>query len=221
MPDLIMFRKTSLTGGGATAVDGISATSLVGEELCFTTVAEVDSIYRMNATSAATADGINIIIPVVGTVGDKRWIRQKRHFATIVSEEVTFTETTGAGVYTGSVFVPAGATLIDIQVQSTTLWNTTTSATMIVGDGADPNGFYDAIDLKATDLLVDEVIRFGSTGGKEGAYIVVATGELNSYSATARTITGSITTVGAAGSAGRTRMLVIYALPTVTTATKA
>jgi len=134
--------------------------------------------------------------------------------------EVTFTETTGAGTYTGSVTIPAGSTLIDIQVQSTALWDTHTSATMIVGDADDPNGFYDAIDLKATDLEIDEIIRFGSTGGKEGAFINTTTGELNSYDAAARVISGVVTTVGATGSAGRTRMLVIYVTPVASAATK-
>jgi len=134
--------------------------------------------------------------------------------------EVTFTEKTGAGVYTGSVVLPTGSTLIDVQVQSTALWDTATSATMKVGDAADDDGFYTGIDLKATDLIVGEVIRFESPGGKQGAYIVTATGELNSYSANARTISGVITTVGATGSAGRTRMLVIYVTPIATVATK-
>jgi len=133
--------------------------------------------------------------------------------------ECTFTED-GAGTYTGTITMPAGSTLIDIQVQNTALWDAATSAVMDVGDGDDADGFYAAIDLKATDLLVAEVIRFGSTGGKEGAYIVNATGELNSYSATARNIIGVITSVGA-GTAGRTRMLVIYCTPTATAATKA
>lgn len=140
--------------------------------------------------------------------------------STIRCAEVTFTESTGAGTYTGSVTIPAGSTLIDIQVQSTALWDTATSATMIVGDADDDNGFYDAIDLKATDLVVDEIIRFSSTGGKEGAYIVTLTGELNSYDAAARVITGKITTVGSTGSAGRTRMLVLYVTPVATVSVK-
>jgi hypothetical protein len=74
--DLLMFKRTTLTGGGATAVDGISATALVGGELCWACVSDVLHLYQLNATSAAAADGVNIIIPVVGTVGDKRWILQ-------------------------------------------------------------------------------------------------------------------------------------------------
>ena len=139
-----------------------------------------------------------------------------------VAEEVTFTETTGAGTYTGSVTVPAGATIIDIKVISTALWTATTSAAMDVGDVTDPNGWFAAIDLKATDLLVGEEINFIQTGGKEGAYLSLTTGARSAaYSASARVVSGIITTVGAAGNAGRTRMMVIYVLPTAVAATKA
>lgn len=138
----------------------------------------------------------------------------------VESHEVTFTETTGAGTYTGAVSVPAGATILDIIVNAVALWDTTTSATMIVGDGTDPDGYFTGVNLKATDLLAGESISFALAGGKAGAYI--ANSQVSPrYSASARTITGSITTVGAAGSAGRTRMVVIFAMPTPSAATKA
>ena len=138
----------------------------------------------------------------------------------VEAHEVTFTETTGAGTYTGAVSVPAGATILDIIVNAVALWDTTTSATMIVGDGTDPDGYCPGVNLKATDLLAGESISFESAGGKAGAYI--ANSQVSPrYSASARTITGSITTVGAAGSAGRTRMVVIFAMPTPSAATKA
>lgn len=140
----------------------------------------------------------------------------------VVAEEVTFTETTGAGTYTGSVNVPAGATIIDIKVRSTALWDTATSATMKVGDAADDDGWFTGINLKATDLLVGEEINFVQTGGKEGAYLNTTTGARSAaYNAAAVVISGIVTTVGASGSAGRTRMVVIYAVPTAVAATKA
>lgn len=130
----------------------------------------------------------------------------------VVSKEVTFTETAGAGTYTGSVDIPAGATILDIQVHGVALWNASGAVTMIVGDAANDDGFFTGIDMKATDLLAGEVIRFGSTGGKEGAYLVTATGFLSPvYSASARVISGIISAAGTAGTTGRTRMLVIYA----------
>lgn len=126
--------------------------------------------------------------------------------------EVLITETTGAGVYTASVEVPAGAWLIDVVLQALALWAATTSATAIVGDNVDPNGFYDAVDMKATDLTVGQSLSFAQQGGKAGAYLP-STHVVGMYSAAARTITAEITTVGAAGNAGRTRLLVLYAVP--------
>jgi len=132
--------------------------------------------------------------------------------------EVTFTETAGAGVYTGSVTIPAGATIDDIIVNGVALWDTGTSATLKVGDVADDDGYYTAVNLKATDLLAGESISFALAGGKAGAYI--ANSQVSPrYSATARVISGIVTTVGT-GTAGRTRMVVIYTIPTATAATK-
>lgn len=130
----------------------------------------------------------------------------------IVVEERTFTETAGAGVYTGSVTVPAGATLLDIIVNGVALWDNAGTAAMDVGDGTDPNGYYAGINVKATDLLAGESISFALAGGKAGAYI--ANSQVSPrYSATERTISGVITTSSTGGTAGRTRMLVVYALP--------
>jgi len=141
----------------------------------------------------------------------------------ILFEEVTFTEAGAAGVYTGSVTVPGNSWLLDIKIFNTIYWTAGTSAAMIVGDVADPNGWYDDINLKATDIVDTsggnaECIDFNNAGGQEGAYLVVATGERAlMYAATARVITGEVTTVGATGNAGRTRMLVIFTDPTVPT----
>jgi hypothetical protein len=125
--------------------------------------------------------------------------------------ERTFTETAGAGVYTGSVSVPAGATLLDIIINGVAVWNPATSARLKVGD-TDDDGFYTGVDLMATDLLAGESLSFALAGGKAGAYI--ANSQVSPrYSATARTINGIITVVGGSGSTGRTRMTVVYHLP--------
>jgi hypothetical protein len=134
-------------------------------------------------------------------------------------KEVTFTQTSGNGTYTGSVAVPAGATILDIKARSTALW-TGTSATMDVGDATDPDGWFAAINLVATDLLVGEEVNFVQTGGKEGAYLNTAAGLRSAaYSASARVISGIVTQVGT-GTAGRTRLMVVYVLPTASAATK-
>lgn len=139
-----------------------------------------------------------------------------------VSSTVTFTETTGAGVYTGTVNIPAGAVVSDVIVSGVSLWTATTSATMKVGDATDDDGYFTGVNLKATDLLAGEDLSFALAGGKAGAYI--AGSQANSrYNASARTITGIVTTVGAAGAAGVTRMTVLWNVPTteeITAATK-
>lgn len=134
----------------------------------------------------------------------------------IVAEERTFTEIGGALTYTASVALPAGATLLDIIINGVALWDNAGAVTMKVGD-TDDDGYYTAINLKATDLLAGESLSFALAGGKAGAYI--ANSQVSPrYAVAARTISGIITAASTGGSTGRTRMTVIYALPGVSTA---
>ncbi|QDV26345.1 hypothetical protein [Aureliella helgolandensis] len=125
--------------------------------------------------------------------------------AGIVCEELTFEETAGAGTYTGSVPLPAGATIHDILVNGVALWNASGAVTLKVGDAADDDGFFTGVNLKATDLLAGESLSFALAGGKAGAYI--ANSQVTPrYSPAARTINAIVTAAGTAGTAGRTRV---------------
>ena len=131
--------------------------------------------------------------------------------------EVTFTETSGAGTYTGSVAIPAGATILDIIINGVALWNNAGACTLKVGDVADDDGYFTGVDLKATDLLAGESLSFALAGGKAGAYI--ANSQVSPrYSASARTISGIITTASTGGSTGRTRMTVVWTVAAPATA---
>lgn len=136
----------------------------------------------------------------------------------IVSERLSLTETTGAGVYTATVNVPSGALILDIKLWSTVLWTAATSATGKIGDVATDNGWFTGINLKATDLLVGEEINFIQTGGKEGTYLSLSTGARSAAYGAARAVSCIVTTVGASGSAGRSFFEVIYSLPPIATA---
>jgi hypothetical protein len=137
--------------------------------------------------------------------------------AEVHAQEITFTETGGALTYTGSVTIPAGSTILDIIVNGVALWDNSGAVTMKVGDVADDDGYFTAVNLKATDLLAGESISFESAGGKAGAYI--ANSQVSPrYSASQRVISGIITTASTGGSAGRTRMTVIWVEPAVTSA---
>lgn len=133
--------------------------------------------------------------------------------AVVQSVEVEFREN-GAGTYTGSVTIPANATLLDVLVHAVALWTAATSATMIVGDATvDDDGIYTAVNLKAADLLAGESLSFAQSGGKQGADNTGAnTHWSRRYSPIERNITGKIISVGA-GTAGRTRMTVVYTMP--------
>jgi len=75
MPDLVVYKKLALTGGGATALDGINGAALVGDELAFVTVSDVIYHYILNATSGAAESSPSIIAPDANP-GNKRWILQ-------------------------------------------------------------------------------------------------------------------------------------------------
>jgi hypothetical protein len=138
---------------------------------------------------------------------------------------VDFVETAGAGTYTGAIAIPAGATLLDVIVHASAVWDPVTSAVLDVGDDDDPDGIYAAVDLMATDLAAGQSLSFAQAGGKAGAYNVGTNSHwTNRYKATARTLSAVVVVVGASGTTGRTRMTVVYQLPPeadVITATKA
>lgn len=67
--------KTTLIGGGATALDSIDGAGLVDGDIAFVAVSGILYVYRLNSTSGATDDGLNVIAPDANA-GDKRWILQ-------------------------------------------------------------------------------------------------------------------------------------------------
>ena len=68
---------TALTGGVAGCLDYFDGNTLNNKDQAFGTVLAINTfgVYALNATSGATADGVNIIIPATNP-GAKRWILQ-------------------------------------------------------------------------------------------------------------------------------------------------
>lgn len=135
-----------------------------------------------------------------------------------VTQEVTFTETSGAGTYTGTMVLPAGSRIIDIGCDGIALWNSAGACALVVGDAGSANGFFTSTNLKATDLLAGEINNIEHPGGLAGTYI--ASEQRVLYSATARSIIAVVTQASGTGTAGRTRVYVTYAVPTAVAATK-
>ena len=140
----------------------------------------------------------------------------------VVCEEILFTEAGGALTYTGTVLVPAGATVLDVIVRNTVVWTNGTSASLTVGDDDDADGYITATDVKSAPAADTNGAAAGystrlSLGAGAGAY----KGGGGKYCAAAKTITATITTGAGAQTAGRTRVLVEYAIPSTRAATSA
>lgn len=139
----------------------------------------------------------------------------------MVTKIVPFIENATNTSHVGTVPIPAGATLHSIKVMSSVLW-TGGTATMKVGDTADDDGYFIGVDLKATDLLVGEVLDTQSStlwGGKEGAYLVAASGRrgptttnFGMYYGGGSNVVGTVTVGTPATTAGRTFMIVSYSV---------
>ncbi len=137
----------------------------------------------------------------------------------VESQEVFFTENATNTVHTGNITIPAGATILDITVHSVALW-TATSASLEVGVVSDDDdGFFTAVDLKATDLLAGESINLGKTGGVHGAYFITDEWE-HLYNVSSRVVRCTIAVGTPATTAGRTRVVVTYVVPTSVAATE-
>lgn len=73
MANLMVYKKTLLSGGTSDALDYIDGNSLVGGELAFVhTAAKELYIYQLNVTSAQAESSPDIIAPD-NNAGDKRW----------------------------------------------------------------------------------------------------------------------------------------------------
>lgn len=130
----------------------------------------------------------------------------------------------GAGTYVADFVIPAGSEIYDVVVTAEALWTAATSAALTVGEVASAAGFVSSVSLKAVDLLAGESISLASTqtrGGTVGAYTVVGTSTHVGprYSAAERIVTATVASVGA-GTAGRTRVSVLFFGPQSTDITQ-
>lgn len=130
-----------------------------------------------------------------------------------------------AGVYTADIKIPAYAVVYDIIVHNEELWTAGTSATLEAGmytdsDGSistaeDADGFYAAVNVKATDLTKGQSLSFNRAGGKGGASLTedTSTHYLNIVGDDDRWLRVKVTTVGTVGTAGETYVYALYGVP--------
>ncbi len=127
-------------------------------------------------------------------------------------------EADGEGTYTAEVTIPAGAVVLDVRWMNSVLWDNATSAGLKVGDGNDDDGYFTGVDLKSAPVA--DVNGAGGISSFKGDTGAGAFGGLSVSYPTGGTISAVVTTVGA-GSAGRSKLVVLLANPVAVTVTKA
>lgn len=136
-----------------------------------------------------------------------------------------------AGVYTADFVIPAYAVILDVIVHNEAVWDAGTNALMTVGlyessggtigDVIDADEIFTSTSLKATDLTAGQSISFLRAGGVGGGFITEGTNThwLDAMDASERQIRVAVTTTGTVGTAGKTYVYVLYAIPEMDAAT--
>lgn len=160
-------------------------------------------------TTATVSAGASIVSPVVtgnaGTGG-------------IFWKQCLFTENATSTTHTATFVLPAGSALYDIVVIPQVLW-TGGTASLSVGDANAATGWFNAFDLKATDLVLGERLQANSSsywGAKNGAYLDATAGRfgqqstnvIGGYCPTAYSVIAVVTVGTPATTVGRTRVYV-------------
>ncbi len=207
LPDRDYTRTGATDTGGTYASPTITSPAITGT----TTIGAGATITSPTITGATISAGASIVSPVVtGDAGT----------GTIFAKTVLFTEDATSTIHTGTVVIPAGAILLDIIVTPQVLW-TDSSAVFTCGDANSANGWFTSCNLNATDLILGERLRAAdslSWGGVNGAYLVAATGRfgqqstnmISGFCPTVYSVIGVVTVTTPSGTAGRTRMTVLW-----------
>lgn len=214
-----------VASGGEIDVESGASLKLAGTAIT-STAAELNILDTVTSTAAE----LNILDGVTATAVELNktdGIAASAYLA--VTDGVSFTEDGSGTSYTGTVEIPAGAVVHDVCFTTTVLWDGT-SASLTVGDDDAASGWFTATDLKATDLVVGEVLCAaddGTWGGNNGAYLTAAgrrgrvTAGVDSgwYYGAASEVIFLVTPGAADGSAGRSFGWVTYSVPTFTAST--
>lgn len=141
----------------------------------------------------------------------------------VVAQEAAFTQVAGNKTHTATFTIPAGATILDVIVTNTAVWDSGTTAVLNIGTSGDPDSFFAAVDLK-TVPAAGKSINFAHPGASNGGASVpeidggagnTQLGATNAflYKATAQTVTAVVVDTNVSGAAGRTRVTILYSLP--------
>ena len=136
--------------------------------------------------------------------------------------ETLFTQTAATATHTATFPIPAGATILDIWVTNSVVWNSGTTAVLNIGL-VDTDCFFAAIDLKtvpAAGKSMNLAFPGASNGGASVPEIDAGAGNTQLgatnglfYNAAAQSLTAVVVDTNVSGTNGRTRVTVLYSLP--------
>lgn len=175
-----------------------------------TLLAESGSTVDLSASTVTAPTGQTLISPVItGSAGT----------GFRIVKQALFTEDATSLTHTATFTIPAGALLVDIWAVPQVLW-TGGTAKLDVGDAGSATGYFNALDLKATDLVLGERLQASNAnnwGGKNGAYLTTAgrfglqaTNCIGGYCVSAYNVIAVVTVGTPATTAGRLRVYVEY-----------
>lgn len=117
--------------------------------------------------------------------------------STVLAQQISLAVATGTGAVSGSVYLPIGSRIVDILVDTTTVWNSATSDTLSVGSAAAGTQFASGVDVKTSAVRV----RPTFTAAQLAAMASVAA---------PTQIFATVTQVGAAATTGATTVTILY-----------
>lgn len=129
----------------------------------------------------------------------------------------------GETSYDGKLWLPTNSILLNVIVYQVALWTDTGAVTMNVGlydtsgTAIDADGIYTGVNMKATDLLADEMLTFYRQGGVGGAFLTAGTNThlTDLFLPNGAELRAAITAANGDGSAGDTYVFAEYAKPLV------
>lgn len=184
---------------------------------------------RLDVKGAITSNGVSVpTISSTSTLTNKTLTSPIESSPTVTGDagsglifckQALFTEDATSLTHTATFVIPAGATLLDIVAVPQVLW-TGGTASLSVGDANSATGWFNAFDLKATDLVLGERLQASNAnnwGGKNGAYLTTAgrfgqqsTNMIGGFCPTAYSVIAVVTVGTPATTAGRLRVYVLW-----------
>jgi hypothetical protein len=159
--------KTTLIGGGATALDSIDGAGLVDGDIAFVAVSGILYTYRLNATSGATDDGLNVIAPDANA-GDKRWILQLPHKT--ITPGTTVTASTGSPTYIDFTSIPSWVNRITVMFSGLST-NGTSNLIVRLGD----SGGIETTSYISGEGAINTSAQAGGASATDGILLAVPT----------------------------------------------